>query len=583
MNFTDGHSSSSPETKHNPPPSTSTRVQVAARFRPVNKTEAGLPDAPVCEFGLYNSSVLVDDPTRNQSFHFSFDHILNTDTTQNGCYRTVASPLVDTVLSGINAAIIAYGQTGSGKTHTMFGPGFDLHDHKRGAAWNCPIEEYGIIPRLFEDIFARSSMQANRYQVDLEVGFVQIYNEKVTDLITTLPLKVRQNVVAGSFEANALFSPIDSVHDLLVLVREGLSNRVTARTQANVESSRSHAILTTKIYMKDLDTGELKISTLHLVDLAGSEKVSKTGATGTRLKEAGNINRSLHALSKVIESLSASDQRRSAARLLTERFVPYRESTLTKLLKNTLGGNSKTVLLLCASAHAYNISETISTCEFGSRAKNIRNRPVQNVELTADNLRAAISQSMDVVAGQNISLRRLTRQVALHRVLVQQVLSRIPPDANILKDIFRALPLLSSLPQVFKWGDIYIPVFLLQMVFEYSGLVGVLKGVIVSKEWYSLLTTGEGWDHNVWRTCYLAEKSLVDDKNTANKTVEHSSTESAAVAEKKNGGVVKGRWRNEASTWYLAKEKNRLEEIRKRFREKESKTMGRAVDLVLLN
>ena len=192
MNFTDGHSSSSPETKHNPPPSTSTRVQVAARFRPVNKTEAGLPDAPVCEFGLYNSSVLVDDPTRNQSFHFSFDHILNTDTTQNGCYRTVASPLVDTVLSGINAAIIAYGQTGSGKSYSMMGYG----------------EDKGIIPRAVAKIFDRISDTADATTTyHVECSMLEIYNEQIRDLFSSVPrnkmakggLKVRDSAATGPF------------------------------------------------------------------------------------------------------------------------------------------------------------------------------------------------------------------------------------------------------------------------------------------------------------------------------------------------------------------------------------------------
>ena len=150
-------------------------------------------------------------------------------TTQNACYRTVAAPFVETVLSGVNVCITAYGQTGSGKTHTMFGPGFDAHhhqsnQHKQGRKWTCDSTEYGIIPRLFEDIFARSNLQSDLFQTDLEVAFVQIYNEKVTDLITTLRLKVRQNVAAGSFEANALYSPIDSTEDLLILIREGLTN-----------------------------------------------------------------------------------------------------------------------------------------------------------------------------------------------------------------------------------------------------------------------------------------------------------------------------------------------------------------------
>jgi hypothetical protein len=413
-----------------------------------------------------------------------------------------------------------------------------------------------------------------------------------------LQLKVRQNA-AGSFESNALFTPIDSTEELLVLVREGLSNRVTAKTNANVESSRSHAILTTKIIMKDLLTSELKISTLHLVDLAGSEKVSKTGADGTRLIEASSINRSLHALSLVIEALSKEDKKvgkkgKGGKRGAFNPFIPYRDSVLTKLLKNTLGGNSKTVLLLCGSSHEYNINETISTLEFGSRAKNIKNRPIQNVELTADHLRDAIFLSMNTITKQNISIRKVTRSVLLHRRLVQQVLSRIPTDASILKDIYRSLPLLASLPQVWKWGDRFIPIFLLQFVFVYCGLDGCINSMVVSKEWLKLLTKSDRWDINVWKISLESEQKRVgvykkkDTSQSGTATADNNvqNKESEDITSDDEGSSVEklpdGYWRKKAILWVTKIKKERLDAIRRRFREKEINKIGRESNLVLL-
>ena len=586
MNFADLNNELEPKTTTH---TNTTRVQVACRFRPINAHEKEIDSSTTtttstsqqpssssccCDFGHGNTSVQINDPSRNHSFHFSFDRILPPGTTQNACYRQVAAPLVDDVLSGINACITAYGQTGSGKTHTMFGPGFDMQDTtKKGGVWTCDRADYGIIPRLFEDLFAKSRLQADTFQCDVEVAFIQIYNEKVSDLITTLRLKVRQNVHAGAFEANALFSSVDSTEDVLALVREGLQNRVTAKTNANVESSRSHAILTTRILRKDLQTSELISSTLHLVDLAGSEKVSKTGAFGTRLNEASSINKSLHALSKVIGALSVTDKRGGSGSNKREKFIPYRDSVLTKLLKNTLGGNSKTVVLLCGSVHHYNISETLSTLEFGSRAQSITNRPVQNVELTAEHLRSAIATSMDVLSNQHRVLKNVSRQVLLHRTLVQQILSRIPSDAAVLQNIFRSLPLLRSLPQVHKWGDVYLPVHILRIVFGYSGLVGMLKGMEVSKEWYTLLTSTQGWDRGVWKVAFDQEKAVVDVVLEEGKK---------ATVELETGDTSWW-WRKKATHWFSDQEKSRKQKLRRRFREEEGKRVGRSEDLVLLN
>ena len=166
----------------------------------------------------------------------------------------------------------------------------------------------------------------------------------------------------------------------------------------------------------------------------------------------------------------------------------------------------------------------------------------------------------------------MSRQVLLHRNLVQQVLSRIPSDATILKDIFRALPLLSSLPQVFKWGDIYLPIFLFRIVFGYGGLVAMLKGMLVSKEWYQLLTTSKGWDYGVWKVGYEKESHQKESDKEGGKK---------KTGSKLDDGKTTSYWRKKATQWFYENERKRVAEIRRKFREKEGNTR-REEDLVLL-
>ena len=317
--------------------------------------------------------------------------------------------------------------------------------------------------------YFRSHAKQQRIQCEVECSFIQLYNEKATDLITGLSFASDKTTKELSSQI-ALLS-IDSTNDLIALIQEGLSNRVTASTLSNVKSSRSHAILTTKIIQRNLDNGEMRISTLDLVDLAGSERVSKTGAAGFRIKEAGFINRSLLVLSRVIEQLSKADRTKSKAQAKKmEKRVPYRESMLSKLLKNTIGGNSVTTLLVCASPHSYNIAETLSTLHFGSNAKSIQNRPVQQVVLNPEQLRSAIQRATSTLEKQHAQIRKQQRDLLLHRRLVQEVLSRIPAGSPELENIFGVLPTLRSLPRVKKWGTVYIPEWLMFEIYAFSAL-----------------------------------------------------------------------------------------------------------------
>ena len=609
--------------------SASDRIQVCARFRPPNAQELasseegggdGDNDALCVDFvGGDGMRARVRNPHARSSTDFTFHSMLPPATSQNACYRAVAKPLVDAVLDGCNAACIAYGQTGSGKTHTMFGPGFDesrragSRQKEGGFVWDCDPADYGIIPRLFEDLFARVRLNADRVQCEVECSFVQLYQETPRDLITGLKLRVRQNY-EGVFTTNALLSPVESTGDLLALVQEGLANRVTAATLQNVSSSRSHAILTTKIIQRDLDTGEMRLSTLDLVDLAGSEKILKTGATGHRIKEAGSINQSLLVLSRVIEQLSKAERTKSKLKAKAiERFVPYRESVLSKLLKNTLGGNSVTTLLICASPHSYNIAETLRALHFGSNAKSIQNTPVKHIVLNPEQLRGAIQRATRTLEEQRVEIQQRQRELLLHRRLVQEVLSRVPAGSVELQSIFAVLPTLRSLPRVKKWGTIYIPEWLMFEIYAFSGVAGMLKSVMVSKEWRDTLYEKK-WDVLLWKAVYLREAErwwYVHEgrgvaaggdgsdtipvasevvpvatgrrKGAASKTPVASSVATCAPAgeEKKTAAAGRkkidgSRWRTTAANWFSGKEAKRLRELRKLFRDKEREKLGGA-------
>ena len=565
------------------------RIKVCARFRPPNarEREAIMGDDGICvDFGADGMSARVHVPDNDTATNFTYHTMLPPSSSQNNTYLKVARPLVAAVLCGCNAACIAYGQTGSGKTHTMFGPGFDESKKSsyskaaKGLVWDCNPAEYGIIPRIFEDIFARIRLNSDRVQCEVECSFVQLYQEKVTDLVTGLKLRVRQNV-EGVFETNALLSPIDSTSDLLALVQEGLKHRVTASTMSNVQSSRSHAILTTKIIQRDLDTGEMRVSTLDLVDLAGSERVSKTGASGTRMKEAGSINSSLLVLSRVIEQLSMADRAKSKAKAKAiEKFVPYRESMLSKLLKNTLGGNSVTTLLICASPHCYNIAETINSLRFGAQAKSIQNKPVAHIVLKPEQLRKAIQRATRTLEEQRMKIQKRQREMNLHRRLVQEVLSRVPAGSIELENIFAVLPTLRSLPRVKKWGSTFIPECLMFEIYEFSGAAGLLKSVLVCKEWRDTLYDKD-WDLQLWKTVYLREskgEKYADNIPVASVVVPVSSEVVAVsgevpiplVAEAKQAKAAETMtWRARVSKWYTQKESKRLDQVRKTFRDVE--------------
>ncbi|XP_017663992.1 PREDICTED: kinesin-like protein KIF13A isoform X2 [Lepidothrix coronata] len=361
-----------------------TKVKVAVRVRPMNKRELDLNTKCIVEMEG-NQTVLHPPPSNTKQGErkppkvFAFDHCFwsmdESNTTkyagQEVVFKCLGEGILEKAFQGYNACIFAYGQTGSGKSFSMMGN----------------AEQLGLIPRLCCALFQRISVEENEsHTFKVEVSYMEIYNEKVRDLLdpkgSRQSLKVREHKVLGPYVDGLSQLAVTNFEDIESLMSEGNKSRTVAATNMNEESSRSHAvfniIVTQTLY--DLQSGNSgeKVSKVSLVDLAGSERVSKTGAAGERLKEGSNINKSLSTLGLVISSLA--DQ---AAGKGKNKFVPYRDSVLTWLLKDNLGGNSQTAMIATISPAADNYEETLSTLRYADRAKRIVNHAVVNEDPNA--------------------------------------------------------------------------------------------------------------------------------------------------------------------------------------------------------
>uniref|UniRef100_A0A672P4I1 Kinesin-like protein KIF13B n=1 Tax=Sinocyclocheilus grahami TaxID=75366 RepID=A0A672P4I1_SINGR len=290
---------------------------------------------------------------------------------QDVVFQCLGESLLDSAFQGYNACIFAYGQTGSGKSYTMMGA----------------AEQPGLIPRLCSSLFQRSVQEQREGEsFTVEVSYMEIYNEKVRDLLdpkgSRQALRVREHKVLGPYVDGLSRLAVTSYKDIESLMSEGNKSRTVAATNMNEESSRSHAVFNIILThtLRDLKTGTSgeKVSKLSLVDLAGSERADKTGAGGERLKEGSNINRSLTTLGLVISALAEQGAGKNKS-----KFVPYRDSVLTWLLKDSLGGNSRTAMVATVSPAADNYDETLSTLRYADRAKSIVNHAVINEDPNA--------------------------------------------------------------------------------------------------------------------------------------------------------------------------------------------------------
>lgn len=290
---------------------------------------------------------------------FTFDKVMGPEVSQNQVYLSTAKSIIESTIEGYNGTIFAYGQTGAGKTYTMEGK------------FEAP-ELQGITPRAFDNIFDLIEQQSSSTRFLVACSYVEIYNEEIRDLLspdTGKKLEMK-DVRNGSILVGVYRPLVKSREELLHFMRIGSSNRVTASTLMNADSSRSHSIMTIHIERADpaMEGERIRAAKLNLVDLAGSERQSKTGAVGERLKEATKINFSLTTLGNVISALVEGKS----------SHIPYRDSKLTRLLQDSLGGNTKTVIIAAVSPSASNYDETLTTLRFADRAKRLVNCPVIN-------------------------------------------------------------------------------------------------------------------------------------------------------------------------------------------------------------
>ena len=354
------------------------------RCRPLNSRELEL-NANCIEISKDQKSIKLKN---NNERNYTYDKIFSSETDQKTIFNEIGLPLVKKFLAGYNSTIFAYGQTGAGKTHTIIGPLESLFDDKN--------ENFGLIPNILNFLFEKKEEAINiikestkekleKVDYTLTCSCIEIYNEQLIDLLNNNTqfdksdeiLKIREDPKKGMYIENLTEQEINSAKKAKELLISGFKNRHVASTSMNHESSRSHLIYTLFLSTKlELGDGILKMrsSRLHLVDLAGSERQKYTNTTGQRIKEAGNINKSLSILGNVINAVIEFNEGKT-------KFVPFRDSKLTYYLKDSIGGNSKTVIIGNISQSFIQINETQSTLNFIQRAKMIKNKSkiIENV------------------------------------------------------------------------------------------------------------------------------------------------------------------------------------------------------------
>ncbi|XP_076318398.1 osmotic avoidance abnormal protein 3-like isoform X1 [Tachypleus tridentatus] len=337
-------------------------VKVIVRCRPLNQREKGLNCKIILKMDSSCGQCSIINPADESGLPkvFTFDGAYFMESTTEQLYSDIVFPIVDSVTEGYNGTVFAYGQTGCGKSFTMQGI-------------SSPPTQQGIIPRAFEHIFeAIAAAENTKYLV--HASFLEIYNEEIRDLLSKdhkKKLELKEHPEKGVYVPGLSLHPVHNVRECELVMEQGWKNRSVGATLMNADSSRSHSIFTIHLEMMDTEVEgdqQIRQGKLNLVDLAGSERQSKTGATGDRLKEATKINLSLSALGNVISALVDGKS----------KHIPYRDSKLTRLLQDSLGGNTKTLMVACLSPADNNYDETLSTLRYANRAKSIKNKPKIN-------------------------------------------------------------------------------------------------------------------------------------------------------------------------------------------------------------
>ena len=391
-------------------------IRVFVRFRPLNDVETELIEngvGTVCVDYLnqtdegFCNTIQIRNPNGNVSHPYRADRVFQSDTEQHVLYDYFGKDIVKDVLSGYNGTIFAYGQSGSGKTYTMYGS--NLYDDNLK----------GVIPRLIQDIFDAVNTAEDNVIFQFKMSFLQIYKEVIYDLLTgEKDLKIKENPIRGIYVDKLTEVYVNTFEAFMDYVDLAQQNRIVSETKLNQVSSRSHSILIFEVTQNVVNENFSKSGKLNLVDLAGSEKISKTGAVGETLEEAKKINLSLSALGNVIHALTSGAE-----------HIPYRDSKLTRILQESLGGNFKTSLIVTCSPHSYHLEETTSSLQFASRVKRIKNKVKINVQLTYEELQKIIRQLRHKLDLSQKEIERL-RALVPESVLLENGLDHTQEDKN---------------------------------------------------------------------------------------------------------------------------------------------------------
>ncbi|KAJ3190381.1 Kinesin-like protein kif3b [Gaertneriomyces sp. JEL0708] len=386
-------------------------VLVTIRCRPFSQRESAEGHKKIVSIDHNRSSIEIWNPKneKDEKKSFTFDAAFDEDSAQTQVYDKTARGIVDAVLRGFNGTVFCYGQTGTGKTFSMQG----LPD---------PPELRGIIPQAFHHIFEHIS-HCPETQFLIRISFLEIYNEDIKDLLApknpqnpSHGLEIKEHPESGVYVKDLSTHIVKSPKEMLSLMDLGNKSRSVGATLMNAQSSRSHSIFTITIEQSEGD--RIKAGKLHLVDLAGSERQSKTGATGDRLKEATKINLSLSALGNCISALVDGKS----------THVPYRDSKLTRLLQDSLGGNAKTLMIATLSPASYNFDETVSTLRYANRAKNIKNKP----KINEDPKDAMLRQYQEEIAKLKMALEQklgsgtLSEPKVITKIVKKRVTRKVP-------------------------------------------------------------------------------------------------------------------------------------------------------------
>ncbi|KAJ1435024.1 P-loop containing nucleoside triphosphate hydrolase protein [Ochromonadaceae sp. CCMP2298] len=412
-------------------------VKVAVRIRPLSKDDEKR-DTSECVKTIPEKSQI---KAGNDIFELSFtyDHVFGSDSEQSDLYEACVPDLVEAFFDGFNATILAYGQTGSGKTWTM-GSSSDMH---------MSPETIGIIPRMIENLFVdvrKREADEPGSSYTIHVQFLEIYGEDIRDLLDVTKksdVMIRETKEDGVYVTGAREELVTSFEQMMRLLEIGTRQRVTASTKKNAVSSRSHAIFTVMLAhtmpsTKGSDPAkrmrEVLRSKFHFVDLAGSERAKRTGAEGQRMKEGIDINKGLLALGNVISALGDDSKRGK------NTFVPYRDSKLTRILKDSLGGNSKTLMICCVSPASVNFNESLNALRYADRARSIKNKPV----ITRDPTLVMIDEfkhQLKVVSCELLEMRRMRAFVEVDNPVPMELLESWAgqPSTASEKDVDEAL------------------------------------------------------------------------------------------------------------------------------------------------